>query len=365
MREAIAWYLQATGGYGVKLVNPGGVEMWKRGNGNVTSLDDEGPGVTPRQVIETIAGAVHELGLPHPVHVHCNNLGVAGNYRTTLDTLRTLEGRRAHLAHIQFHAYGGKPGGRPRSRAPELAEYLGAHPELSADVGQVMFGPATTMTADAPVSAVLSEITHGKWVNADTEAETGCGIVPFTYRERNYVHALQWGIGLELFLLSRDPWRLVLSTDHPNGGSFLSYPRLIRLLMDREFRNEQIRRVNKQAMKRTVLLDDLDREYTLEEIAIITRAGPARLLGLATRATSASAPTPTSRSTSTTTTARRCSPRRATSSRTAARSSRTASCARPARAACCGSAPSTTRASSRRWSSSSRTATACSSRAIR
>ena len=94
------------------------------------------------------------------------------------------------------------------------------------------------------------------------------------------MHALQWGIGLELFLLSRDPWRLVLSTDHPNGGSFLSYPRLIRLLMDREFRNEQIRRVNKKAMQRTVLLDDLDREYTLEEIAIITRAGPARLLGL-------------------------------------------------------------------------------------
>jgi formylmethanofuran dehydrogenase subunit A len=50
--------------------------------------------------------------------------------------------------------------------------------------------------------------------------------------------------------------------------------------MDRDFRNEQIGRVNKQAMKRTVLLDDLDREYTLEEIAIITRAGPARLLGL-------------------------------------------------------------------------------------
>ena len=94
------------------------------------------------------------------------------------------------------------------------------------------------------------------------------------------MHALQWGIGLELFLLSRDPWRIVLSTDHPNGGSFLSYPRLIRLLMDREFRNEEIRRVNGQAMKRTVLLDNLDREYTLEEIAIITRAGPARLLGM-------------------------------------------------------------------------------------
>jgi formylmethanofuran dehydrogenase subunit A len=281
VREAIAWWLQATGGYGVKLVNPGGVEMWKRGNANVTSLDDEGPGVTPRRVIETIATAVHELGLPHPVHVHCNNLGVAGNWHTTLDTLRTLEGRRAHLAHVQFHAYGGRAGGRPRSRAPDLAEHLNAHPELSADVGQVMFGPAMTITADAPVSAVLREITHGRWVNADTEAETGCGIVPFAYRERNYVHALQWGIGLELFLLARDPWRLVLSTDHPNGGSFASYPRLIRLLMDREFRNEEIQRANGKAMQRTVLLDDLDREYTLEEIAVITRAGPARLLGLA------------------------------------------------------------------------------------
>jgi formylmethanofuran dehydrogenase subunit A len=283
LNEAVAWWLDATGGYGVKLVNPGGVEMWKRGNRNVTSLDDEveGLGVTPRRVLEAIAGAVDELGLPHPVHVHCNNLGVAGNWRTTLDTLDALQGRRAHLAHLQFHAYGGTPGKRPRSRAPELAEHLDAHPEHSADVGQVMFGPAMTMTADAPVSALLREITGGKWVNADLEAETGCGIVPFAYRERNYVHALQWAIGLELFLLSRDPWRVVLSTDHPNGGSFLSYPRLIRLLMDRAFRNEQIGRVNQKAIGRTVLGDDVERQYTLGEIAIITRAGPARLLGLA------------------------------------------------------------------------------------
>ena len=283
LAEAVAWWLEATGGYGVKLVNPGGVEMWKRGNRNVTSLDDEveGLGVTPRLVLEAIATAVDELGLPHPVHVHCNNLGVAGNWRTTLDTLGTLDGRRAHFAHLQFHAYGGTPGKRPRSRAPDLVEHLDAHPEHSADVGQVMFGPAMTVTADAPVSALLRELTGGKWVNADVEAETGCGIVPFAYRERNYVHALQWGIGLELLLLNRDPWRVVLSTDHPNGGSFLSYPRLIRLLMDREFRNEQIARANKKAMGRTVLGDDLDREYTLSEVAIITRAGPARLLGLA------------------------------------------------------------------------------------
>jgi formylmethanofuran dehydrogenase subunit A len=282
LRQAVAWWLNATKGYTPKLVNPGGVEMWKRGNRNLTDLDSEveGFGVTPRQVIAALAEAVNELGLPHPIHLHCNNLGHSGNVNTTLDTLRTLEGQRAHLAHIQFHAYSGKPGGRPASGATRIVEYLNAHPGLSADVGQVMFGTATTMTADAPLSYMLFRSAGGKWANADVEQESGCGIVPFVYKDTNYFHALQWGIGLELFLLGQDPWQLVLSTDHPNGGSFLNYPRLIRLLMDRAFRNEQIRSVNQSAMRKTALLDDLEREYTLQEIAIVTRAGPARLLGL-------------------------------------------------------------------------------------
>jgi len=282
LRDAVAWWLEATGGYGVKLVNPGGVELWKQNNGYVDSLDDQVAGfaVTPRQVLEAIGGAVDELGLPHPVHVHANNLGVAGNADTTLETMRTLSGRRAHFAHLQFHCYGGKPGGRLRSRAPELLDYLGGHPELTADVGQVMFGEAMTTTADAHVSAVLRDLSGGKWINHDTEVETGCGIVPYSYRARNYVHALQWGIGLELFLLGRDPWQVMLSTDHPNGGSFLAYPKLIRLLMDRGFREEQISRANQRAIRETALLDGLDREYTLNEVAIVTRAAPARRLGL-------------------------------------------------------------------------------------
>ena len=54
--------------------------------------------------------------------------------------------------------------------------------------------------------------------------EAGCGIVPITYEDKNVVHALQWAIGLEWYLLVEDPWRVAMSTDHPNGGSFLAYP---------------------------------------------------------------------------------------------------------------------------------------------
>ena len=104
--------------------------------------------------------------------------------------------------------------------------------------------------------------------------------MPLTYKDKAAVAALQWAIGLEIFLLSADPWRVVLSTDHPNGGSFLSYPALIQLLMDRSVRDQRLMQVNPKLLAGSALADGLAREYTLNEIAIVTRAAPARLLGL-------------------------------------------------------------------------------------
>ena len=65
-----------------------------------------------------------------------------------------------------------------RSGAREVIEYINAHPHVSGDVGQVMFGAATTLTADGPVEYLLHKSSGRKWVNVDVELETGCGIVP-------------------------------------------------------------------------------------------------------------------------------------------------------------------------------------------
>jgi formylmethanofuran dehydrogenase subunit A len=288
-RHALAWWLSVTKAYAPKLVNPGADEMWKgQRNANITTLDEKIASfdLTPRKVIAAFIEAANDLGLPHPVHIHCNNLGHTGNWETTLETMRIAEGRRAHITHIQFHSYGavaGKSGDNPTSKAREIAEYVNTHPNISADVGAVMFGRSTSMTADAPLAYMLRRFGGGKWVNADTEHESGCGIVPFTYQDHVYTNALQWAIGLELFLRSEDPWRMVFSTDHPNGGSFMSYPRLIRLLMDREYRKGEMAKVNQAAIEHSGLRECQERELSLYEIAIITRAGPARLLGLAAK----------------------------------------------------------------------------------
>jgi formylmethanofuran dehydrogenase subunit A len=280
----LGWLLNATKGYGIKVVNPGGVENWKsRANGNVKTLDDtvDGFGITPRDIIRGIAHAVDLLGLPHSVHIHGNNLGLPGNWSTTLQTMQALEGHRGHLTHIQFHSYGGDPDDQSTfcSEVPRLADYVNQHPNLTIDVGQVMFGQTISMTGDGPLGYYLHRVLGGKWFSGDIEQEAGCGIVPITYKEKSFVHALQWAVGLEWYLLVEDPWQVAMSTDHPNGASFLAYPQIIALLMDRSRREEALGRLPSRVRETTVLAQ-LHREYTLQEIAIITRAAPARMLGL-------------------------------------------------------------------------------------
>ncbi len=93
---------------------------------------------------------------------------------------------------------------------------------------------------------------------------------------------MQFAVGLELFLLITDPWRVFFTTDHPNGAPFTVYPELFALLMDKDLRAEWLSRIPGEAATMTTL-PSLTREYTLYEIATMTRAAPAKLLGLADR----------------------------------------------------------------------------------
>lgn len=280
-KEVVAWLIWAAKVYGVKAVNPGGVTAWKWGK-DAKQLHEPVYGynnVTPAQIISSLARIVDELGMPHPVHLHCNNLGAPGNIDTTLETMRVLEGNRAHMAHLQFHAYGGDDWHTMRSEAATLADYFNKHPNLTADAGAVLFGNSVTITADGPWQYLLYQLTGRKWGNLDVENETGCGIVPYTYKGSNLVNAVQWAVGLELLLLIDDPWRIFLTTDHPNGACFWRYPEIIHLLMNAEARRERIKKLPPQVLSR-ITLPDIQREYSLFEIATITSAGPARALGM-------------------------------------------------------------------------------------
>lgn len=280
----VAWTLHAAQCIAIKVVNPGGISAFKF-NQRTLDLDEQHVHYrqTPRRILKVLAQALEDLQVPHPLHVHASNLGVPGNVDTTLATIEAAEGLPLHLTHIQFHSYGSEGDRKFSSGAARIAEAINANKNISADVGQILFGQTVTASGDSMAQHRNSRFANpNKFVVMDIECDAGCGVVPFRYRDKNFVNALQWAIGLEIFLLVSDPWRIFLTTDHPNGAPFTSYPHLIKLLMDKTFRNEQLSRLNADAAALSTL-STIQREYSLYEIAIMTRAGPAKILGLRDR----------------------------------------------------------------------------------
>jgi len=281
IKDYVGWAMSASKSMGVKIVNPGGISAFKF---NQRSLDvDQNHNhwqISPRKILKELALCLHELGVPHPLHIHASNLGVPGNIKSTLETIDALDGLPGHLTHVQFHTYGTEGDKKFSSAARFLVEKLKTCPNISIDVGQIIFGQTVTSSGDTMKQHTNSNFSNPKkWIIGDIECEAGCGVVPFKYKEESFVNALQWAIGLEIFLLMDDPWRVVLTTDHPNGGPFTSYPHLIRLLADKSFRDEQLDKLHPDVLNHTVL-KDIKKELSLYEIAILTRSAPSKLLGL-------------------------------------------------------------------------------------
>ncbi len=280
----VAWIICHSQAIGVKVVNPGGINAFKF-NQRKLDLDEKNQyyGVTPRDILLRLATAVKELGIPHPLHVHGCNLGVPGNLNTTINTMKGIDGLPIHMTHIQFHSYGTEGDFNFSSGAAEIAEIVNKNKNITVDVGQILFGQTVTASGDTMHQYATHPHAHpNKWVAMDIECDAGCGVVPFRYKDQSYVNALQWMIGLETFLMIDDPWRVFLTTDHPNGAPFISYPHLIKLLMDKSFRNDVLATLHPDAQNASHLAS-LDREYSLYEIAIMTRASAAKLVGLADR----------------------------------------------------------------------------------
>jgi len=294
MATYLSKWIKLTRGYGVKIVNPGGSEAWGWGM-NVHGLDDPVPyfDVTSREVIHCLAEANEKLGLPHSIHLHPNDLGHPGNYETTVQSMDVVKdiaknspvrNQTVHMTHIQYHSYAGTNWRDFESGVEDVAKFINNNDYVTCDVGQITLDETTTMTADAPMEFDLHQLNGLKWANKDIELETAAGIVPFIYSGRNSVHSVQWAIGLEMFMMVENPWQVMLTTDSPNAGPFIRYPRVISWLMSNKRRMEMIENgeVHK-AVGRKSSIATLDREYDFNEIATISRAAPAKAYGFTDR----------------------------------------------------------------------------------
>ena len=279
LAQLVSWLAEKAGAYSVKLVNPG-VKFLKNSGGSSAMRRLEGFDLTPVDVANAIARAVEGGGLPCPVQLHLNDLGEAWSHASAIETIKGLAGTKAHLAHLQFHCYGERDGFS--SEAGLVADAFNANPNLTADIGQIVFGKTVTLTADERLGEKLDSITNGAGRRFGMGFGETCYCVPYDYRRESAVNAVQWACGLELALSIDDPSRIFISTDHPNGGPFTAYPLIIRLLMDKAFRDEELSKIHPEAAKRTGL-GSIGRTFDLYDIAEMTRSGPAKFLGIANR----------------------------------------------------------------------------------
>jgi formylmethanofuran dehydrogenase subunit A len=300
----VAWMMRTHKAYGIKCVNPAGVENWGWAK-NVHGLDDHNIhfDITPREVIRGLAEVNELLGLPMSLHLHTNNLGHPGNWEITRDSLQITSGmdpknktevewaetkenaRRkqcVYLAHAQFSSFGGTSWRDFGSGVKGLVDYVNGADHVVIDNGAVPFGPATAMTGDGPAIHDLYMLSGQKWANCDIELECGSGVIPLMYLKGSPISAVQWAMGLELLLLIKDPWKTIMTTDHPNGGVFTQYPQVITWLMSKKARDDTAKECHKWAYDRSSL-GGVDRELSLYEIAILTRANSARTIGMAYR----------------------------------------------------------------------------------
>ncbi len=282
LREILAWLLVTCGAYAIKLTNPGVATLWRKRIA-LSSLNDEiYPALTQRKLIKSVASAIVNLGLPHPLHLHVGNLGQPGSWRNFLQTIESLERLPAHLCHIQFYLYDEKESGLLSSAVGCVLDQLVSHTELTFDVGQVTFGPTVNLSADVQLIEWLHNLTNKAWSYQLWEGEGAMAALPTQYFPDDPVSAIQWATGLELLLRFPDPLRLFLTVDYPNGGSFTAYPQILAWLMQRDARREMLKKVHTAAMSYCDLYA-IEREYTLDEIITMTSWGPARALGLLDR----------------------------------------------------------------------------------
>ena len=89
----VSWMLRAHKAYGIKCVNPAGVESWGWAK-NVHSLDEPNIHfeITPREIIRGLAEVNELLGLPISLHLHANNLGHPGCWEITRESLKAYSG---------------------------------------------------------------------------------------------------------------------------------------------------------------------------------------------------------------------------------------------------------------------------------
>lgn len=275
--------LTKTKGFGLKVYNPFECETWNFHTLR-DSLTEAGRlyNFSALDVYENLAKCNSYLNLPHALHVHIEGYEHEtgkNNLKLILERIKSanIDSKHIfHLAHASTYNNDGKNG--------ELIQFLNDNHEFDLDLGIIGFDPINPLiTSDKRLAdkIVKQRETEGfhKMIRSAIELEGDSFVTLRVISKQDEKVCIQWANAIDLALNIKNKFQISLSLNFPNYSHINKLPEIATYLVSDIARNEFLKDCSSEFLKNTDLKDNID-TLTFNELVTITRASPAKSLGL-------------------------------------------------------------------------------------
>ncbi|MFX1337251.1 MAG: amidohydrolase family protein [Promethearchaeota archaeon] len=285
--------LSITKGFGFKVYNPFESENW-----NFKTLRKEVSSkgrlynFSALDVYENLTKTNEYLGMPHSLHAHIEGyeqLKAKNNLFTILNKIKSLglesiSQRESKLNRTQFfhiaHASAYNVDGNNR----ELINFLNGNNTIDVDLGFIGFDKINPLiTSDRRlINLFLKNSGNGNanaLISSAVEFEGDTFSTLRTFDKKTIQDCILWANGIELALMVDNKWQLQFSVNYPNYADINNSPEIATWLLSKDARDKFMTGMNKEFLTNNVL-QNIDKVLTFSEFIILTRASPAKSLGL-------------------------------------------------------------------------------------
>ncbi len=276
--------LSKTKGFGLKAYNPFESVTWdfkvlrdeldKQGRlYNFNALD----------VYKNLTKCAEFLSLPHSIHAHVEGYeqeqGMK-NLFVILEEIKSLglespdnRSQIFHLAHASSYNINGDN--------DTLINFFNNNKEFDLDLGFLGFNEINPLiTSDRRlINSIIKPENPKKLISSAIEIEGDSFSTIRTFDKKNEADCILWANAIDLALNIRNKYQIQSSLNFPNYANITDMPHIATWLMSSEARNIYMKEMNSTFQNKTNLKDN-ENTLTFHDFIIITRASPAKSLGL-------------------------------------------------------------------------------------
>jgi formylmethanofuran dehydrogenase subunit A len=280
----ISYLLKEIKAFGIKAYNPFESENW---NWKVVrdNLNEKGRlyNFAPMDVYVSLVKFIEDLELPHALHAHIEGYEsekAESNLRELLEKINGLnltpKGERNevfHLAHASSY--------NVSNNNSDIINFYNAHQNYDLDLGFIAFNVINPLvTSDRfLINSLTNEKNPYEIVRYATEFEGDFFATLRKFDKQNYKHCNIWANAYELALKIKNKWQLQFSMNYPNYADVLDVPEIASLLLSSKAREDYMKDLNEQFVKNHPIVSS-DQNISFQDYIIITRASPAKSLGI-------------------------------------------------------------------------------------